>query len=332
MVNKIKKTWKYIHEFNLICFITNLLSTIIPYKNKGNRFAWFLLQKKHNSILRYLSRYYYKAVKEDIHFFASDTEKYDRCIWTAWFQGEENAPEVIQLTLASIRKNANKHNVIVLTDENIHRYIDIPALIHKKYIDGTIAKAAYADIIRLMILARYGGIWVDATILMNSPFNETSYNMPFFSVGVDDDNSPFVSSNRWIAGIIGSKNNSKYSYILSKMFNSYWIDHDEYIDYFIIDYMITLLYNHDEDFKAIVDTFSKMKYHTNELRKVMNAGATASCFINEKFNDIEEQISKKGDYKVNAVFMGDRKDNPFYNNIDKYDQNSVIALKNLTQY
>ena len=70
----------------------------------------------------------------------------------------------------------------------------------------------------------------------------------------------------------------------------------------------------------------------NELRKVMNAGATASCFINEKFNDIEEQIAKKGDYKVNAVLMGDRKDNPFYNNIDKYDQNSVNYKIQLYNY
>ena len=277
MVNKLKKTLKYIHEFNLICFITNILSTIIPYKNAGNKFAWLLLQKKHNSILRYLSRYYYKAVKEDIHVPASDTEKHDKCIWTAWFQGEENAPEVIQLTLASIRKNANKHNVIVLTDENINTYIDIPVLIQKKYINGTIGKAAYADIIRLMILAQYGGIWVDATILMNSPFDEASYDMPFFSVGVDDINSQFVSANRWIAGIIGSNNNSKYSYVLSKMFNSYWIDHDEYIDYFIIDYMITLLYNHDEEFRAIVDTFSKMIFHTNELRKVMDKPYSEAC-------------------------------------------------------
>ena len=70
----------------------------------------------------------------------------------------------------------------------------------------------------------------------------------------------------------------------------------------------------------------------NELRRVMNAGATASCFINEKFTDIEEQVSKKGDYKVNVVLMGDRKNNPFYNNIDKYDQSTTTYKKQLDTY
>jgi hypothetical protein len=57
----------------------------------------------------------------------------------------------------------------------------------------------------------------------------------------------------------------------------------------------------------------------NELRRIMNAGATAACFMNEKFSDIEDEIAKKGDYKVNVVLTGDRKDNKFYNNLDKYD-------------
>lgn len=282
MIKKIKKMCKYIHEFNLVCFITNLLSTIIPYKTEDNKIAWFLLQRKHNSILRYLYRYYNRAVRADTQQLSDNKvmKGYEKCIWTAWFQGEENAPEVIQLTIASIRKNANKHNVVLLTDDNLHTYIDIPDRIQKKYLNGTIGKAAYADIIRLMILAKYGGIWVDATILMNSPFDETCYDMPFFSIGVDGKKSQFISSNRWIAGIVGSNGNSKYSYILSKMFNDYWLDHDEYIDYFIIDYMIAILYNNDIGFKIIVDSFSKMKFHTNELRMVMDKQYSESCMNN----------------------------------------------------
>lgn len=58
----------------------------------------------------------------------------------------------------------------------------------------------------------------------------------------------------------------------------------------------------------------------NELKRIMNAGATANCFINEKFSEIEEEVIKKGDYKVNVVLMGDRKDNKYYNNMDKYDE------------
>ena len=58
----------------------------------------------------------------------------------------------------------------------------------------------------------------------------------------------------------------------------------------------------------------------NELRRVMNAGSTAVCFMNEEHNDIEQELAKKGDYKVNVELMKDRKDNKFYNSMDKYDE------------
>lgn len=59
----------------------------------------------------------------------------------------------------------------------------------------------------------------------------------------------------------------------------------------------------------------------NELKRAMNAGATATCFMNQQFTKIEDEIAKKGDYKVNVVLNRDRKDNPFYNRVGDYDKN-----------
>lgn len=57
-----------------------------------------------------------------------------------------------------------------------------------------------------------------------------------------------------------------------------------------------------------------------ELKRAMNAGALATCYTNEKNNEIEKKITEKGDYKVNVVLNDDRKNNEFYNNIEKYDE------------
>lgn len=57
-----------------------------------------------------------------------------------------------------------------------------------------------------------------------------------------------------------------------------------------------------------------------ELRRIMNAGATAICYTNEKYDNIEKEIIEKGDYKVNVVLGGERKDNNFiviWNNMIK---------------
>ena len=46
----------------------------------------------------------------------------------------------------------------------------------------------------------------------------------------------------------------------------------------------------------------------------------AVCYNNEKNNEIEEETNKKGDYKVNVVLNGERNDNAFFKNMDKYNE------------
>ena len=68
-----------------------------------------------------------------------------------------------------------------------------------------------------------------------------------------------------------------------------------------------------------------------ELNRVMNAGATAACYINEKYNEIEREISEKGDYKVNVILGGERKNNKFYQIMDAKDE-KFNSLKNEFYY
>lgn len=80
----------------------------------------------------------------------------------------------------------------------------------------------------------------------------------------------------------------------------------------------------NKQFLNIDKNSSKM---TNaELRRVMNAGATAICYTNEKYDDIEKEILENKDYRVNVILGGERKDNKFYNNMDNYD-NKLESLK-----
>ena len=70
----------------------------------------------------------------------------------------------------------------------------------------------------------------------------------------------------------------------------------------------------------------------NDLRRVMNAGTTAVCFMNEAHNNIEEEIARKGDCKVNVVLNGNRSDNKFYNYTDRFDQEVNNYKKELYSY
>ena len=259
----------YIKEYGIICFLFSLLSLLFPLSSKGARWRWWIQQHKHKVIIQYLTNHYYSYITKEGQN-EKGTGRNQECIWTAWLQGEDNAPEVIKLTLASIRKNSNKHRVIVLTNENINQYIEIPELIKQKHDAGIIGNAHFADVVRMMILAKYGGIWLDATAFLHEPIEENAFSSSFYSVGFKAGETRFVSGHKWLIGVIGGYKNSEYLTSISNMLLSYWKDHSIPIDYFVFDYLITILYRNDSSFRHKIDELPRMEYFTSKLRKTIN--------------------------------------------------------------
>lgn len=53
----------------------------------------------------------------------------------------------------------------MIDERNFTDYIELPGPIVDKYKSGVISPALFSDLIRLRLLNRYGGTWIDATIL-----------------------------------------------------------------------------------------------------------------------------------------------------------------------
>lgn len=90
--------------------------------------------------------------------------KLPKKIWTYW--NDVNIPENISKIL-----NYNKNKlepeweINLLNDNNLNQYIDINKFPEKYNNLGVQHKA---DLIRLMLLEKYGGVWMDATVVINS--------------------------------------------------------------------------------------------------------------------------------------------------------------------
>lgn len=120
--------------------------------------------------------------------------------------------------------------------------------------------------------------------------------------------------------------------------NPYTIYFDDFLNIFTQN---RLNQNFNYKFETLGNNSGQIS--NSELRRIMNAGAIASCFTSEKYSDIENEIMEKGDYKVNVVIGGKREDNEFYKKTD-YDINRfeklkkelnnylVLTLKNLELY
>jgi hypothetical protein len=89
-------------------------------------------------------------------------------IWTYW-NSDELTP-VVTKCINSWRKHNPEYKVTVVTPKNLSQYIDFDV----KAVKFNDSPARESDIIRLNILAKYGGVWCDASILMTRPFDFTT--------------------------------------------------------------------------------------------------------------------------------------------------------------
>jgi len=86
-------------------------------------------------------------------------------IWTYW-NSDELTP-VVTKCINSWKKYNPDWTITVVTPKNLSQFIDFDV----KSIKFNDSPARESDIIRLNILAKYGGVWCDASILMTRPFD-----------------------------------------------------------------------------------------------------------------------------------------------------------------
>jgi len=93
-------------------------------------------------------------------------------IWICWFQGA-NDPNMPGLNKKCIErwKNFNKnHEVIILDNESISKYSPEYFKIIKQSPTRTLA--AKSDLLRILLLSKFGGTWVDSSVYPMMPLSD----------------------------------------------------------------------------------------------------------------------------------------------------------------
>lgn len=102
-------------------------------------------------------------------------------VWVCWLQGMEQAPEVVQKCVESIYRHAGgKDRVIVLNEQNLTDYIQMPADLQEKWKKGIISNTHFSDLLRLALLVEYGGVWIDSTSYLTEDLPDYVENADLF--------------------------------------------------------------------------------------------------------------------------------------------------------
>lgn len=107
-----------------------------------------------------------------------------KIIWQFWQQGiDEKTPGLVRTCLDSVKKHSNGYEVILLSKATLNEYIDeLPDFIWKKFGTGGFDFPKIANLVRLQLLSAYGGVWLDATIYLTKPLEESWLQKDFFAL------------------------------------------------------------------------------------------------------------------------------------------------------
>ncbi|WP_250395033.1 capsular polysaccharide synthesis protein [Synechococcus sp. MU1655] len=87
--------------------------------------------------------------------------KHHKVIWFFWYQGISDAPEIVVKCLSSWQTKNPDWKVIALNSVSLPKYL--PDFNAHQILSSGLNHAALSDLIRINLLYKYGGIWVDAT-------------------------------------------------------------------------------------------------------------------------------------------------------------------------
>jgi hypothetical protein len=217
------------------------------------------LVKKHEIMMEYFEKTFGNFVREYDYnrpLPEDDPSLHDR-IWVCWWQGIEQAPELVKRCVASIQKNAGNHIVTIITEENYKEYIHLPEWVEKKKEQGIISRTHLSDILRLSLLAEHGGMWLDATFFLAKPSVEEYFSYPLWSIKRPDYLHCSIASGYFADYSLKCNYEKRWIFAtIRDFFLHYWETNDQLIDYLTQDYMIVLAQRMDcrieEEFQKIV--------------------------------------------------------------------------------
>ena len=169
--------------------------------------------------------------------------------------------------------------IIFLTAENYFDFIELPDYINEKYKKGIISPSNFSDVLRYGLLSTYGGVWVDAAILLTGHSLQRALKSRFFSVRFYIGNDKIIDASRgkWIGGFwAGSDDVVTFKYCYESLLHL-WSKHDLAIEYLAFDYIIWTAYTQIDTIKKEIDSIPVNNIKIRLLNDNLNEVYSSEC-------------------------------------------------------
>lgn len=179
----------------------------------------------------------------------------NKTIWMCWFQGKNSKMPWLNKSCIKRWKEINPDwKFHLLSSDNISEYCeDFNAIIKKER-----SLAANSDLLRLLLLSKHGGVWVDASVLPINPlssfYKKIINKTDFFSYRF----KPRTLDKETVSWFLCAKNPNNY---LINRWRDKFIEiytESKYWQKYSIHKCLSLLYDEDPDIRYIINSMTQI--------------------------------------------------------------------------
>lgn len=255
VLKKIYKSGRIKQIFlNRLVLFTALFILVQPKTKKSLELLQLSIDQKVLRKLRKKSQSKIVFFQQRFEDFIENFEDLSDVIWIFWLQGIENAPELVKICHEYLKENLPAGKRIILLDEdNYKNYTNLPEYIEEKHREGKISHTHFSDIIRMDLLARHGGTWMDSTVLLSAvPTHNFMFESSLF-LFQEMEPSKMGHSRRISSWFITSNPNNPIILLTRYLLFDYWKNHGSLIDYFLLhSYLELAIESYPEEWNKVV--------------------------------------------------------------------------------
>lgn len=258
----------------------------------GKKIAYY----KHEAVKSFLKRKYSSLIikyqkLEDKTTIIDENSK----IWIFWWQGIENMPTTVKACYESVKRQMPNRHVMVIDRNNYREYINIPESVLVGIDNGKISIAHLSDYIRLSLLAKFGGIWLDSTLFLSGDISIQMRGKKFYTLHHNHDCSTHVCKGKWFVSLLAVGEHSKLFRFAQEMMETVLVEYNYVFTYLLMDCIIAVAYESLSDVRGEIDAVevNNADYIYLDHHMKDNYSADIKLFLNQQ---IVHKLSYKTDY------------------------------------
>ncbi|MER9327585.1 capsular polysaccharide synthesis protein [Mesorhizobium sp. M0488] len=177
-----------------------------------------------------------------------------KIIWTAWLQGIDAAPPIVKACVTSWQRKNPGWTIHILTRETLADFlpeVSDPSSI----LSRSLSEATYSDIVRIELLCRYGGVWVDATCYCLRPLDEWLDGLMSEGFFAFERPAPTRMLSSWFLAVCQS---SYLAHEWRRLVYRHWQNRSGDSDYFWFHHLFGEAYQKNKKFRLLWDCVPKI--------------------------------------------------------------------------